>query len=566
MELFRKIRTETLLIVVLCMAAFFVNNSALSTDGEEAKIVVTARDIANMGNWTSPSMNGVECLSTPPLAAWVAAFVERMYPDNISAQRCVSAVLATICCLFFLGVARYMERRRGFAELATMVFLTCYHVIYMGRMVSHEVYSITFTMGAIYFLMRLFYDSRYYAHPHKWRWALLAGLMMGLSFLSNGIMTFYALFLPFAITTMMLKRPELKGRGWPLLLTTLVAFLSFGWWYAWLFTHHPEATGEVLKSELAPWITGHARPWYYYWRFFAEVGVWAVLALASFFVFYWRKRVSTKRPYLMSMLWVVVALVLLSIMPEKSMDDLVVLMPPLAMAVACLIYYYIEQRPTDTWGKVLFFLNGFIIALFIFALPFLIHVFMTNQHIIDFGTAFCVNVLFIGIGIYVAVSTTRKEMKSVVKGVLALFIISECLLFSSIDELVTNSNHRSIGLVNTDKLLKEMPIYHNVDETLRMELVYEAKRHIQALDLNDKEAVMKALPCMLVTQKSLNDELPKYIIDEVDTMRVGVFDDNRLPQRNSHYRKELVNHVSVIRAKAKVMGHDDVDTVPSTSQ
>ena len=318
MELFRKIRTETLLIIVLCMAAFFINNSALSTDGEEAKIVVTARDIANIGNWMSPSMNGVECLSTPPLAAWVAAFVERTYPGNISAQRCVSAVLATICCFFFFGVARYMERRRGFAELATMVFLTCYHVIYMGRMVSHEVYSITFIMGAIYFLMRLFYDSRYHAHPHKWRWALLAGLMLGLSFLSNGIMTFYALFLPFAVTTMVLKRPDLKGRGWPLLLTTLVAFLSFGWWYAWLFTHHPEVTGEVLKSELAPWMTGHARPWYYYWRFFAEVGVWAVLALASFFVLYWRKRVSTKRPYLMSMLWVVVALVLLSIMPRRA--------------------------------------------------------------------------------------------------------------------------------------------------------------------------------------------------------------------------------------------------------
>ena len=248
------------------------------------------------------------------------------------------------------------------------------------------------------------------------------------------------------------------------------------------------------------------------------------------------------------------------------MDDLVVLMPPLAMAVACLIYYYIEQRPTDTWGKVLFFLNGFIIALFIFALPFFIPVFMTNHHIIDFGTAFCVNVLFIGIGIYVVVSTTRKEMKSVVKGVLALFIIAECLLFSSIDELVTNSNHRSIGLVNTDKLLSEMPIYHNADEMLRMELVYEAKRHIQALDLNDREAVMKALPCMLVTQKPLNDELPKYIMDEVDTMRVGVFDDNRLPQRNSHYRKELVNHVSVLKLKVKAERVNDAEVVSSTSQ
>ena len=296
------------------------------------------------------------------------------------------------------------------------------------------------------------------------------------------------------------------------------------------------------------------------------MGVWSVLALAALFVPYWRKRVSTKRPYLMSMLWVVVALVLLSIMPEKSMDDLVMLMPPFAMAVACLIYYYIERRPTDIRGKVLFYINGFIIALFILALPFFIHVRMTNRHLIDFGTAVCVNVLFIGIGIYVIVSTTRKEMKSVVQGVLALFIVSECLLFSSIDELVTNSQHRSIGLVNTDKLLQELPIYHNVDETLRMELVYEAKRHIKALDLNDKEAVMKVLPCLLVTQKYLNDELPMSIMADVDTIRVGVFDDNRLPQSNSHYRKELVNHVTVLKAKAKAMEIDEAEVVPTTSQ
>lgn len=562
MELFRKIRTETLVIIVLCLASFFVNNSALSTDGEEAKIVVTARDIANYGNWMTPTMNGVDCLSTPPLPAWVAAFVERAYPENISAQRCVSAVLATFLSLFFFGVARYMERRRGFAELATMVFLTCYHIIYLGRMVSHEVYGITFMMGAIYFFMRLFYDNRYFAHPHKWRWALLAGVMMGLSLLGNGVVTFYAILLPFFVATMLLKRPELKGRRAPLLLAVFVCLVTFGWWYVYLFYHHPEVIGEVLRTEFAPWLVGHTRPWYYYWRFFADMGVWAILALATFFVPYWRKRVSTKRPYLMSMLWGVVALVLLSIMPQKSMDDLFVLMPPLAMAVACLIYYFIERQPKDMWDRGLFYFNGFAVALLIFFLPLFIHIRMTNHHLIDFGTAICVNVLLLCVGVYVAVSTTRKEMKGVVSGVLALFLISECLLFSSIGELVTNSHHRSIGLINSDKDLREMPIYHNADETLRMELVYEAKRHIHALELDNEEALMKVLPCLVLTQKSLKDELPASILNHLDTLRVGVFDDNRLPRSSNHYRMELVNHVNILKLKDKQTGETKTDSIP----
>ena len=410
MEVVRKIRSETILIVVLCLAAFFVNNSAFTTDAEEAKTIVTARDMLATGNWMAPTMNGESRLATPPLAAWVAAMVDKVYPDNISVQRAVSALLATMWTLFFFGVARYMERRRGFAELATFVFLTCYNVIYVGRMVSRDIYCFAFMMGAIYFLLRLCYDERYYPRPHRWRWAWLAGLMMGLAFLANGFVAFYSMLLPFVITTLALKRPDMEGKWRPLLLATIVSIVTFGWWYVYIFSHHPEAIGEVLRAELAPWVTGKARPWYYYWRFFSEMGVWGILAIAALAVPYWSTRISTKRPYLMAVLWLASALVLLSLMPEKSMDELVVMTPPYAIAVACVIYYYVEKRKTSRWAKALFTLNGYFIALVILALPIFIHFRMTGWKLIDFGTAVCTNVLLIAIGVYIAVSTSRKEM------------------------------------------------------------------------------------------------------------------------------------------------------------
>ena len=549
MEIVRKIRSETLLIVVLCMAAFLVNNNALTTNGEEAKTIVTARDMVATGNWMELSMNGEETLTMPPLAAWVAACVEKIYPDNISAQRAVSAVLGTLWTLFFFGVARYMERRRGFAEVATIVFLTCYQVIYLGRMVSSDIYCISFMMGAVYFLMRLFYDSRYYAHPHKWRWALLAGLMMGLSFLARGVWPFYVILIPYLSTVLTLKRPNMEGRWLPLLLTVVVALITFGWYYAYLFSQHPEAVNEMLRSELAPWVTGSSRPWYYYWRFYTEMGVWAILALATFAVPYWSKRVSTKRPYLMAMLWLVVALVLLTLTPEKSMDDLVVLMPPFALAVASIIYYYLEGRDTDRLGRALFTINGYAIALFVLAMPFFIHYRMTDYRLIDFGTAVCVNILLVGICIYIAISTSRREMKGILWGVVALFIVAECLLFSSIGGLLTNSHRRSIGELNNDPVLSQLPIYYNKGEALRMELVYEAKRHIRPLDLSDEKAVMAAMPCLLMTQEGLAQELPASICEKVDTFTIGLFDSNRLPHSNAHYRKELVNHMSILRQK-----------------
>ena len=190
MEIVRKIGRETLLLIVLCLAAFFVNNSMLPTDSAEAKTIVTAREIVANDNWMSPTMNGVSRPEKPPLAVWVAALVEKVYPGNISVQRSVVALMATMWALFFFGVARYMERRRGFAELATVVFLTSYNVIYHGRMVNQDIYGYSLMMGAVYFLFRMLYDERYYAHSHKWRWALLAGILMGLSFLGNGSIPF----------------------------------------------------------------------------------------------------------------------------------------------------------------------------------------------------------------------------------------------------------------------------------------------------------------------------------------------------------------------------------------
>ena len=551
MEVVRKIRSETLLIIVLCLAAFFVNNSALTTDAEEAKTIVTARDILAKGNWMAPTMNGESRLATPPLAAWVAALVDRAYPDNISVQRAVPALLATLWTLFFFGVARYMERRRGFAELATFVFLTCYNVIYVGRMVSRDIYCFAFMMGGIYFLMRLCFDERYYARPHRWRWAWLAGIMMGLAFLANGLVAFYSMLLPFAITTIALKRPDMEGKWRPLILSGVVALVTFGWWYVHLFANHPEAITEVLRAELAPWVSGKARPWYYYWRFFSEMGVWGILALAALAVPYWSKRVSTKRPYLMAVLWLACALLLLSLMPEKSMDELVVMTPPYAIAVACVIYYFIEKRKAEGWAKVLFSFNGYFIALLILILPLFIHVRMTDWKIIDFGTAVCTNVLLVAVGVYIAVSTSRKEMLGVVRGIVALFIVAECLLLPSIGELVTNSHQRNIGVINSYPDLARMPIYHSSKEDVRMELVYQAKRPILPLDLTDRQAVLKALPCILITQEGLSDELDGSILESMDTLRIGIFDSNRLPRSSRHYRRELVNQLSVLKPVPK---------------
>ena len=555
MVIVRNLRRETLLLVVLCLGAFFVNNSVLPTDVAEAKNIVTAREVVAESHWLTPTMNGESRIGKPPLAVWVSALVETIYPDNLSAQRSVCGMMATLWALFFFGVARYLERRRGFAEIATFVFLTCYNVIYFGRQVNRDVYGYAFMMAGIYFISRLFYDERYYPRPHKWRWALLAGLSIGLSILGNGSVACYSMLLPFIIVVVWRKKPDMKGKWKPLGALCAVALVTFGWWYVYLLFHHHDAVAQAVANERDAWFSGHVRPWYYYWRFFAEMGIWTIFTLAALAVPYWNKRVSTKRPYLMSVTWLLSALVLLSIMPQKNMTDLLVLAPPCSLAVACLLFYYIEDRKKDKWAKALFSLNGYVITLIAFGVPVFVHIRMTNWDLIDVGTAIFLYFFLTAIAIYIGSSTGRKDTIGIIRGVLALFFVIECFMLGAIGGLFGNSHNMSVGILQKSEEYGQLPMYHSALEPMPIEVVYEANRSIKPLDLSDADAISRAMPCLLLTKKSLAEELPARILERIDTTHVGIFDDNTLPRHHKHYSPELVNRVSFLKAKEGEAGH-----------
>ena len=555
MDIVRNLRRETLLLVVLCLGAFFVNNSTLPTDVMEAKNIVTAREVVAESHWLAPTMNGESRIGKPPLAVWVSALVEQAYPNNLSAQRSICGLMATIWALFFFGVARYMERRRGFAEIATFVFLTCYNVIYFGRQVNRDVYGYAFMMAGIYFLSRLFYDERYYPQPHTWRWALLAGLMTGLSILGNGSVAVYSMLLPFLIAVVWRKKPRMTGKWKTLVALCAVALVTFGWWYLYLFLNHRDAVAQALESERDAWFSGHVRPWYYYWRFFTEMGIWAIFTLAALAVPYWNRRVSTKRPYQISITWLLSALLLLSIMPQKNMTDLLSLAPACSLAVACLLFYFIEKRKKDKWAKALFSFNGYVVTLIAIGVPVFVHIRMTNWDLIDWGTALFLYFFLTGIAIYIGVSTGRKDTIGIIRGILALFFVIECFMLGAIGGLFGNSHNMSVAILQKSEEYGQLPMYHSADEAMPIQVVYEANKSIKPLDLNDEQAVKNALPCLVLTQKSLAETMPARVLEIVDTVHVGIFDDNTLPRHHKHYSKELVNRVSFLKAKETEPGH-----------
>lgn len=98
----------------------------------------------------------------------------------------------------------------------------------------------------------------------------------------------------------------------------LIALAVGSWWYIYLLLFEQNAVEAVIHKESGAWTGHNVRPWYYYWRFFTETGIWAVLMLAALFVPYWRKHIRRNKLYTFSITFTLLVLVLLTDAGEEN--------------------------------------------------------------------------------------------------------------------------------------------------------------------------------------------------------------------------------------------------------
>lgn len=540
-----KQRSCILLLAVFCFITFFANGGALPTDIMESRNIVTAREMVSDGNWLVPTMNGELRLEKPPLPTWVAGVTERLCPDSLTAQRVAPGIMGClwVACLFLL--VRRMSGRDDLAVATVVVFLTCYNVVLMGRSATWDIYCHAFMMAAIYCLTRALYERHHY-----WRRFLLAGLFMGLSFLSKGPVSFYALLLPYLVMLAFVRPcPSMKGK-WLAFAVMLVVMLAVGgWWYVYLLVAHPAEVSAVIHKETGAWTGHNVRPWYYYWRFFLEMGAWAVLMAAALAVPYWKSHITLKRDYKLAMIWALASLVLLSLMPEKKTRYLLPSLAPCSIVVACLLVHFRQGAGMDRASRWLYVANGVLVTLIVLAVPVLLYMFGVKAGTMGFPAFVALSVCMVAIAAWLACATRHYMPMRFMAGIATLFVVAELFLLGTIGQSVGNPDARSIAATRSDTRLANMPFYHNANEELRIELVYEAHRKILPLDLGDARAVRAALPCAIVSQKWIGEEMPREVLAEVDTVSVGTFDDNKHPKTDRHYTGLFVNHVTILRLR-----------------
>lgn len=537
-------RLQIMVLIAVCLVTAFASNGVFIPDIMESRNIVTAREMVYDGNWVVTTMNGDLRFEKPPLPTWITALAEIISPGNIELMRGMAGLAALLLFYFFYRTARDVIRVNP--VVSTLFFCTCYSVVLMSHTASWDIYCHAFMMGGIYWLARaLESDGR------NIRAFLLSGIFTGLSIMSKGPVSLFALFLPFLIAFIWLRRPSMKGKWGGLILMALTALLVGCWWYGYIYFFHSDDLSAVAAKESGSWMNRNVRPWYYYWKFFLESGVWSLfLPTALILPLFSHRRM---KGWALSALWLIVALILLSLMPEKKTRYLFPILIPGAMVMGCMAQMWHQAFKSGIAlkrDKVLMRINAWLIAAVVVAIPFLAWKILYCDGGITPGLLIALSVVCLIAGFFLIFSGIRLRPYDMVYSVTFFFIMAENFFLPLAKPLINNPEMKSLSATKEMKELDGINFYHKQGEELRIEMVYAAGRKIRPLDYSNAESLKASLPMVVLTHTGAANELNPEIFEETDTVYIGRFDDNRRSVTSGKYNPTFLYHATLVKPKA----------------
>lgn len=537
---------HSLAILIVCFFSFFVNNSFLPADLMESRNLATAQEMVSEGNYLTPTMNGELRLEKPPLPTWIAAAIDHVAPDNLAVQRYAAGVAATLLIFFLYLLVVELTKNQDLALISALVLATCYNVVMMGRTATWDIYCHAFMLGGLYYLIKALGKR-----GAQWELFLLSGLFMGLSFLSKGPVSFFALMLPFLIAYLLIYRPMLKGKMLPIIGMVLIALVVSLWWPTYIYLFYRDWGVYVANKESSSWINHNVRPWYYYWQFPVEAGIWALFWVTSLIWPYWKLRFTDlriKRIYLFSVMWTLLALILLSLIPEKKTRYLLPLLIPGALNIGACLFYFATSRIILAREKLIYRINMSVILLILCALPVGLYLFFVQKGDLDIWLFVLISIFSSVLAILLFYTTFRAKRGLMTSFfcIVGVMILVEGLCFIPASKLFINSDRHSIREVRTVAKVQNLPYYYIDGEELRIELVYESNRIIRPLNVKNDSVVLAKLPFVLISG-SAPDSILHHLPVSVDL--VGIYDNNWQKKNNKRYNEALVRYVTIVKSK-----------------
>jgi 4-amino-4-deoxy-L-arabinose transferase-like glycosyltransferase len=420
LQFIEKYPIATIFAVIVLMLLVHLNVPNVTI--MEARNFITAREMVQDHNWLLTTMNGEARYEKPPLPTWLSAFSGLILGiNNIFALRLPAALMVLFLGIFLYLLSLKLNLTKLHSFYNALIVITSFYVFAIINEAPWDIYTHGFMLAGIYYLFLILKGK-----VAIWKNVMFSAFFIGLSILSKGPVSLFAVFLPFLISYgIAFKFKGIKTKIFPIIVLLTLSILIGGWWFVYVRLADPVAFLEIASKETGNWASYNVKPFYYYWSFFTQSGIWTIPALISILYPFMIKRIENKKIYKFSFWWVLIAVILLSIIPEKKPRYLMPVLIPLAINIGIYINYIIQNFKKSASTKETFpvYFNFGLISFIAFSLPIVLIIMLKTDiknHLFNFITLTIVCVL-IGINI---IKYLRSKNIKVVFYLVVLFMIS----------------------------------------------------------------------------------------------------------------------------------------------
>lgn len=477
------------LIVITCVAIFFSHLDALYVNIMEARNFIAAREMLTDNNWILTTLNGQARYQKPPLPTWLTAISGAIFGiKNIAALRFPAALAALLLSLTTYKFSLKITVNKTLALVSSLVLSTSFLIVFAGRNGQWDIFAYAFMMLCIYQLYQLLTVK-----SHQYKHALLAALFLGLSCMSKGPVAVYTLLLPFLVAYgIVYSFKNLKQIVIPIVVFVLLGTALASWWYLYVYLNDPSELVAITTRETANWTNYNVRPFYYYWSFFSQSGVWTIPAFIALLYPYLKDRVSNKKGYQFTLLWTLSAVVLLSIIPEKKTRYLLPVLIPLALNTA----YYLEylfgnfKNLKDKRETLPVYINFGIIGLVGIAFPIVGWFFLKDQLNGNWHWFVLLSVALFVISIYLLRKLFIKQIQAVFYATIGFIAAVMCLGLPLSRLIVINDNYKPLSEISNWEQENSLQVYEY--SVVAIEMVWDYGKKLPVIERDGKIVIPSA--------------------------------------------------------------------------
>ncbi|MFD0932876.1 ArnT family glycosyltransferase [Psychroflexus salinarum] len=524
-----------LVLLVTSILLFFFNLADLPISIMEARNFNVAREMLTEGNWLLTTMNDVPRYEKPPFPAWFSTPFIQFDINSVVLNRLPTSIMATLGVLLSYYLFKVLSASKKLALIAGLILGTSLYYIAIRFEAPSDTYTHVAMIGGLLFMVKALQAAKL-----KFWYALLAILGFAISVLSKGPVSLYALFLPFIIAYWITYKSTLRHKVLTLVLLILGTVLGASW-YLYVRLENPEVFLEIANEETNNWSSYNVRPFYYYWSFFIQSGIWTIPAFLSLIYPYFKTKVKNKKLYLFSWLWTIGVVILLSIIPEKKSRYLVPVLFPLALNIAQILVYQFKTKKLDELSKYMMkfhYLILFLIGISVVTLPYFIELKTTEFWI----WYYVLIILMFGVSVLIFFNFSPLKPKKLFLSNIFLIVIITSIGTYGIKFLKKNENYKTLASFQI-----ENPLYYY--HGIRPEVIWESGTKSKPFKISKTPNVKEQI--QVIVNKNTAQEFEDRIEKKYTVLSIDSFDRNYFKERDDRkFRDRYVIFIYTIQTKS----------------